>query len=186
MTVSWDEMVVVGTIARPHGLRGQVIVQPETDFPEDRFRHGAVVFLAPGEPGAVPRPISVKEARPHLGRLLVAFDGLERLEDAEALGRGELRVPPDALAALPPGHYYLHDLVGCAVTTVDGEPVGPVVRVEGGGAVGLLVVRGRFGEVLVPMAEEICVSIDLAARRIVVAPPEGLLELNAAPGGAGA
>jgi 16S rRNA processing protein RimM len=186
MTLRWDEMVVVGTIARLHGLRGQVIVQPETDFPEDRFRAGSVVFVAPHEPGAAPRPITLKDARPHVGRLLVAFEGVDRVEDAEALGRGELKVPAGDLAALPPGHFYLHDLVGCAVTTVDGEPVGPVVRVEGGGSVGLLVVRGRRGEILVPMAEEICVKIDVAARRIVLAPPEGLLELNAGPGGAGA
>lgn len=183
MTSPWDEMVVVGTIARPHGLRGQVIVQPETDFPEERFRAGGVVFAAPA-PGGEPRGLTVKEARWHLGRLLVAFDGIERLEDAESIGRGDLRVPADELPALPAGRYYLHDLVGCLVTTVGGETVGPVARVEGGGAVSLLVVRGRRGEVLVPLAETICVEIDVGARRIVVQPPEGLIELNSGPGGA--
>ena len=69
-------------------------------------------------------------------------------------------------------------LIGCIVETRAGETVGRVVRVEGGAAASLLVVQGRRREVLVPLAEEICVSIDPGARRIVIEPPEGLLDLN--------
>jgi 16S rRNA processing protein RimM len=152
-------MVLVGTVIRPHGLRGGVIVQPETDFPETRFQ--------------------LKDARPHGGRLLVAFDGIGSLTDAETLGRGELRVPAEQLASLPPGRFYHHDLLGCEVITTGGDPVGRVVRIEGTGTATVLVVRGGRGEILVPFAEAICPRVDIGARRITVAPPEGLLELNA-------
>jgi 16S rRNA processing protein RimM len=171
-------MVLVGTIVRSHGLRGSVIVQPETDFPERRFQAGSRLFVRP--PGTLsPRQVTVREARPHVGRLLVSFEGVESVEDAEALGRVGLRVPAAQLGVLPPGRYYHHDLLGCAVVTTVGDPVGVVVRIEGTGAATMLVVDGRRGEVLVPFAQDICPEVDLDARRITVAPPEGLLELNA-------
>jgi 16S rRNA processing protein RimM len=72
----------------------------------------------------------------------------------------------------------VHDLVGCAVETISGEPVGEVRRVEGGAGASVLSVEGRRGEVLVPLAADICVEVDIAGRRIRINPPEGLLELN--------
>jgi 16S rRNA processing protein RimM len=178
MSAPWEDMVTVGVIIRPHGLRGHVIVQPETDFPDERFAAGATVFAAPTAADAALRALEVKDARWHLGRLLVAFEGVERLEEAEQLGRGELRISPERLAVLPPGRFYHHQLVGCAVTTVGGEAVGTVTRIEGTGAASVLVISGRRADVLVPLAEGICAEIDVDGRRIVVAPPEGLLDLN--------
>jgi len=98
MSEGWDEMVVVGWIVRPHGLRGHVIVKPETDFPEERFRAGSIVFLGTS---AGPRALTVREARGHLGRLLVTFADVGSVEEAEALGRGDLRVESGRLAPLP-------------------------------------------------------------------------------------
>jgi 16S rRNA processing protein RimM len=90
----------------------------------------------------------------------------------------ELRVPVGELEPLPDGMFYRHDLVGCRVETAGGQAVGDVVKVEGDLGASRLVVDGPGGEVLVPLAQAICVVIDIAARRIVVDPPEGLLELN--------
>jgi 16S rRNA processing protein RimM len=170
-------MVLVGLVARPHGLRGHVVVQPETDFAGDRFGLGANLYYAADPASGVPRRLTVKESRWQAGRLIVLFDGLGTVEEAEALGRGELRVEPDALRPLPPGQFYHHDLVGCDVETVRGERVGRVAKVEEFGSATLLV-RGPRGEVLIPLAAEICVEIDVAARRIVVAAPDGLLDAN--------
>jgi 16S rRNA processing protein RimM len=89
-----------------------------------------------------------------------------------------LRVPEETLHALEPGTFYQHQLVGCAVETVAGVKVGTVSRVGGGAAGSLLTVNGDRGEVLVPMVADICVEIDVEARRIRIDPPEGLLELN--------
>ena len=76
---------------------------------------------------------------------------------------------------LSAGAYYVHDLVGCVVETILGEPT---TRVEGGAGASVLSVEGRGGEVLVPLAADICVEVDIGARRIRINPPEGLLELN--------
>jgi 16S rRNA processing protein RimM len=180
MNVPWDEMVLVGVIARAHGLRGDVVVRLETDFPDQRYRAGETLYASPAA-GAGPRALTVRAARWHGPRLLVAFEGIDRVEDAEALGRCELRIEPDRLPPLPPGQYYHHDLVGCEVVTVGGDRVGPVSRVEAQGPP-TLAVRGPRGEILIPLAAEICVEIDLAQRRIVVAPPDGLLDVNGTAG----
>lgn len=169
------DLVVVASIARPHGLRGQVVLNVATDFPDVRFAVGAVLHLVTG---GVMRELRVANVRYHRERPIVGFEGVERIEDAEALGRGELLARRDTLPALPEKVFFHDQLVGCTVETTAGEIVGRVVRVEGGVTASLLVVQGRGREVLVPLAEEICVGIDVAAGRIAIEPPEGLLDLN--------
>jgi len=171
----WDRMVLVGRIARPHGIRGQVIVTPETDFVEERFRDGAT-FWTRSDRGD--EELKVSTARVQNGRPVLGFEGFERIEDVERLAGLDLRIPEDSLLPLDAGTYYVHDLVGCAVETISGEPVGEVRRVEGGAGASVLSVAGRRGEVLVPLAADICVEVDIAGRRIRINPPEGLLELN--------
>ena len=173
--VDWDQMVLVGRIARPHGIRGQVIVTPETDFVEDRFQTGATFWTRSDRGDEV---LKVDSARVQNGRPVIGFEGFERVEDVERLAGLDLRIPEDSLAPLEAGAYYVHDLVGCAVETISGEPVGEVRRVEGGAGASVLSVEGRRGEVLVPLAADICVEVDIAGRRIRINPPAGLLELN--------
>ena len=109
---------------------------------------------------------------------MIGFEGFTRIEDVERLAGLDLRVPEDTLQPLAEGAYYVHDLVGCAVETVSGERVGEVQRVDGGAGASVLSIRGPRGEVLVPLAANICVEVDVAGRRIRINPPEGLLELN--------
>jgi 16S rRNA processing protein RimM len=97
---------------------------------------------------------------------------------AEALAGRELRVPLERLAPLPAGTFYRHDLIGCRVETLSGQSVGVVEDVEGTVEGSRLVVQGVRGEILIPLVAEICTAVDPAAKRIVVAPPDGLLELN--------
>lgn len=172
---AWEDLVLVGRIARPHGLRGEVVISPETDFVEERFRLGATLRTrgAGGE-----RQLTIRAVRLQGGRPVVAFEGVGRKEDAERLAGQELRIPEEALQPLGPGCFYHHDLVGCAVETMQGDRVGDVTRVEGGAGGSRLVVEGPNGEVLIPLAAEICVEIDVAARRIRVDPPDGLLDVN--------
>jgi 16S rRNA processing protein RimM len=174
--LEWSSMALVGRIARAHGLKGQVIVNAETDFPEARFQPGAELFV---ERGGRVEPLTITTARFHRERPVIGLRGIESVADAQPLAGLELRVPLDALAALPQGVFYRHDLIGCRVETTGGGTVGVVSDVEGTMAGSRLVVDGGGGEILVPLAAEICREIDPAAKRIVIAPPDGLIDLNA-------
>lgn len=171
----WDELVLVGRVTRPHGLRGHVVLAAETDFAEERFRPGATFRT---RVDGHEETLTLASARFQNGRPVVLVDGCERIEDVERLIGCELRVPEQALQPLEPGVYYEHQLVGCRVETVGGDIVGTVVRVQGGAAASLLMIDGSRGEVLVPLVQDICVAIDIDGRRITIAPPDGLLELN--------
>lgn len=168
------ELLLVGRVARAHGNKGQVIVNPETDFPGERFARGNRLVVDHGGQQVERRIASVRFQQ---GRPIIALDGVETMNDAEALAGAELKMPAGALAPLPGGTYYRHDLVGCEVRTKDGQVVGTVTDVEGSLERSRLVVAREGGELLVPMVETICVEVDPAARRIVIDPPEGLLDL---------
>jgi 16S rRNA processing protein RimM len=107
----------------------------------------------------------------------VGLEGFATISDADRLAGAELRVPEAEQVALPAGTYYHHQLIGCEVVTAAGEALGRVADVQGGGDATRLVVRGRRGEVLIPFVQEFC-DVDVAGKRIVVTPPEGLLEVN--------
>ena len=164
-------MAVVGRIARAHGNRGQVIVNLETDFPETRFQPGAELFVERGGKMETMRITSVRFQRDR--------PVIDTMNDAEALAGLELRVPADRLTPLPAGTFYRHDLIGCVVETRDGGSVGKVSGVEGTLGGSRLVIDGAHGEILIPLAHDICTTIDVDAKRIVIEPPDGLLDLNA-------
>jgi 16S rRNA processing protein RimM len=174
---NWDDAILIGVVARTHGNRGEVIVNAETDFPEERFREGAQLMtrLKDGSPATM----EVATMRMHQGRPVILFKGVASMNDAELLAGRELRIAEIEGAAelLGEGEYYHRDLIGCAVVTESGEPIGEVTAVEGDERATRLVVRSRRNEVLIPLADAIC-TVDLKGKRITVRPPEGLLELN--------
>lgn len=176
--VDWDALILVGTVARAQGNRGEVVVQAETDFPEERFATGASVWVRPV--GGTPGRRRIRAMRMHLGRPVLLLEGVAGMDDAEALAGAELRVTSEAQSPLPPGTYYHHELIGCEVVCADGRRVGLVTAVDGGAGVSRLVVRGPGGEVLIPLAVDICPEVDVRGRRIVVTPPDGLLDVNGA------
>ena len=118
IVADWETMVVVGQIARAHGNRGQVIVNPETDFPDVRFQEGAVLVALVGNDT---REVRIAGVRFKSGRPVIALDGVTTIDAAESLAGVKLMVPEAALSNLSPGTYYQHDLVGCLVTTVEGS-----------------------------------------------------------------
>ena len=166
--------LVVGRIGRAHGVRGEVAVEIRTDDPDRRFAPGSVLRRAGGD------PLTVVRARPHSGRLLVQFAGVDDRTSAEAL-RGTLLVVDSATAgATEPGEWWDHDLVGLVATDPDGAPLGEVTEVVHLPGNDLLAVRRPDDtEVLVPFVADIVPHVDVAAGRVVVAAPEGLLELGA-------
>lgn len=173
--MDWDDAILVGVIARTHGNRGEVIVNPETDFPEERFRKGARLWTR--RRGGAPAALDVVTMRMHQGRPVILFSGIGSMNDAELLAGQELRTDEVDTGPLDEGEFFHRDLIGCEVVTEAGEPVGRVTGVLDDSAQARLVVAGKRSELLIPLADEIC-TVDVAAKRITVRPPDGLLELN--------
>lgn len=177
-TPDWNGLVRVGQIVRPHGIRGAVVVAGDTDFGADRFAPGAPLWWLSA--GTASRA-TVRSGRPlgaeGDGRWVVTFEGVDDADQAELLRGRELRIAAEDRAPLPPGQFYLDDLVGCEVVTTEGLRVGPVVRLYEG-AQTVLGIDGSRGEVLVPFVDAIVRAVDPAERRIEIAPPAGLLEAN--------
>lgn len=171
-------MALVGRIARAHGIRGQVIVNPETDFPEDRFRPGAEVFINRGGAAGAIEKLTLTTARLQNGRPVIGVAGIDTMNDAQTLAGQELRVPVEWLAPLPEGTFYRHDLIGCRVETAGGDIIGVVDDVEGTLTGSRLVVKTSKGNVLIPLVGAMCTAIEPAAKRIVVDLPDGLLDVN--------
>jgi 16S rRNA processing protein RimM len=171
----WSRMVTVGRVVRPQGNRGEVVIQPDTDFGADRFRPGERVETTRDESIV---GLTVRSSREHDGRWIVGFEGVGSIGEAEALRGLELKIPADALRPLAADRHYVHDLVGCRVETLSHDVIGTIADVHLGAGTPLLVVEGSAGEVLVPFVDEFCKRIDVAARTVVIAPPNGLLGLN--------
>ncbi|MEX2270891.1 MAG: ribosome maturation factor RimM [Vicinamibacterales bacterium] len=170
----WEDMVLVGRIARPQGIRGEVIIDAETDFPEERFAEGGRVFI---ERDGTASPLAIADFRMHAGRPVVRFETIESMNEAETLRGRELRVPESELGALPENVWYHHQLLGSRVRTKDGRDVGTVVGIQGPTDRSILVIDGPEGNALVPLVAEFC-KVDVAARVVEIDPPEGLLEVN--------
>lgn len=169
-----EDLIGVARIARPQGLRGEVVADLLTDFPERFARLKEVrLKLASGE--IVVRRL--ERFRPHQGRIVLKFEECASIEEAELLRGASVLITREQLVPLPADTYYDFDLVGCLVVTVGGEELGRVVDVQNFGAAPLLVVEGEGSrELLIPLATSICAEIDVRRQRIVVDPPEGLLD----------
>ena len=169
------ELVLVARVARPRGVKGEVACDLLTDFPErfDRLEELVAVF-----PGGGRRRLKLEGHWFHGGRVVLKLAGYDSPEAAAALAGCELAVPESEAVELEEGEFYDWQLEGCRVETVEGREVGAVREVlHTGGEAPVLVIRDEGGrENLVPLAESICVEIDVAAKLIRVDAPEGLLE----------
>ena len=160
------ERLVVGRIAKAHGIRGEVAIDVISDAP-DRFAPGARVF-------AGDRALTVSAARAHQGRLLVLFESVPDRNTAETLQGIELTIPISEAQDLQEWSFYAHDLVGMTVVDEAGSTLGTMQRVDESPGGDLWVVRADGRDVLVPAVRDIVRKVDLDARRIVLHPPDGL------------
>lgn len=167
-------MLLVGIVHRPHGLKGEVSVEPRTEFP-DRFAAGVRVEWSRA---ADRRALTVRTARRHGARLLLAFDGVEDVDRARELSGGDLSVPDEEAAPAPEGFLYSHRIEGWRCEDVSGNLAGTVRGLERTPAGPLLSIDTASGrEALIPFVAPIVVAVDEEGRRIVIDPPEGLLDL---------
>lgn len=179
-----SKYVTLARILRPQGRRGEIAAEILTDFP-GRLANLKSAYLWDGNAARRSAGIvSFRQSTSRGGQAIFHFDGSNSISDAEKLVGLQVQVPIEDRVALPAGSYFLSDLIGCEVFADGGRRVGVVSDVEATGensrGTALLVVESPSGEILIPLAVEICTSIDLAARRIEISPPEGLLELNQA------
>jgi 16S rRNA processing protein RimM len=179
------EPVTLARILRPWGRHGEVAAEILTDFPE-RLTEMREVWLA--DEHSAPRPAKIISCRLHLGQAIFHFNGIQTISDAETLRGLEVQIPLGERVRLGEGRYFIADLVGCQVWEHGATaPLGAVQEVQRAGEEHRsrlpeswnLVVAAPAGELLIPLAAEICTRIDTAARRIEVRLPEGLRELNA-------
>ena len=163
------DLITVGEVTRPSGVHGAVRVLPVTDFP-DHLLALREVTLVQGQTG---RPARVERAE-RAGRFVVMkFAGINSPRDARALVGATLRIPPEDAHPLPPGQFYIFQIVGLRVRTPDGHLLGEVVEVLRTGHNDVYAVRPQAGPVLLlPAVAGVIERIDLAAGEIVACPPE--------------
>jgi 16S rRNA processing protein RimM len=172
--VTREDLVVVGRLARPHGLRGEMSVEVLTDFP-GRFVPG-LALAATDASGSRRRSLVVSTVRAAGVRLLIAFEGVGTRTDAEGLQGLDLAVPAGSEVPRPAGYVYHFDVEGCRAVDRAGRELGLVTGLSDVGGRSLLELRTPAGEREVPFVEPIVVSVDLEARTVVLDPPAGLLD----------
>jgi len=169
-------LVAVGEVLRPWGLQGEVRVKPLTDHPKERFRALSECVLWEPVPDRR-ETCRIASCRFEGQTVLVRMEGVTSPEDARRFTGRLLAVALEDVLPAPEGHFYAWEMAGAAVETRDGRRVGEFVRVEGSEGQPLWVVAEGGREHLVPAVPEIVVEVNVKKRRIVIDPPEGLLEL---------
>lgn len=167
---------MVARIIRAHGVNGGLLLRSETDHADEVLAPGRVLEVEDPRPG-LPERLTVREAGPHRTGWLLRVEELTDRTLAEQYAGRNLRLGEDQLRALAEDEYFLHDLVGLEVVTEAGEALGEVGRVYETAAAPILGVGVSGRERLIPFRREMVREVDLAAGRLVVELPEGLLDI---------
>lgn len=170
--------IAIGILRKAHGVRGEASIEPWTDS-LDRFEElESVTLVSPDEKQT--RDIAIESWRPHAGRALVKFAGIDSPEDVQRLQNWTIEIPEDQARELEEDEYFLHDLIGLTLFDADGANRGVVVDVlEGGGGLLLSVKRPDGKTFELPFAADLCTEIDVKAKKMIVSLPEGLDDLDA-------
>jgi 16S rRNA processing protein RimM len=163
-----EQLVAVGRVLRPHGVRGDLLLQAITDFPE-RLSEVDTVYV-----GEAAEPHPLQGARLHRNQLLLHLADCHDRDCAEAY-RGQLiQIRVDSVPPLPKGRYYHHEVLGLEVVTDEGETLGPVADILETGANDVWVVRAEGGEILLPAIKSVILKVDVAEGRVTVHLMDGL------------
>ncbi|MEP6849697.1 MAG: ribosome maturation factor RimM [Acidobacteriota bacterium] len=168
-----EELVAIARIVRPRALRGELVAEILTDFPErfESLRDVILVF-----PDGTQGELKIEEHWFQKDRIILKFAGYDSIESVAALRDAEICISEADAVELADGEYFDWQLAGCRVTTVDDRDIGVVSGIMRTGGTEILSVTGPEKEFLIPFAESICPEVDIEEKRIVIDPPEGLLE----------
>lgn len=167
-----EELVAVARLKKPRGLKGEIVADILTDFPE---RFEGLTEVTAVMPDATRRKLKIEDHWFQSGRVVLKFSDIDTPEAAESLRDAEICVSEKEAVELESDEFYDWQLTGCVVKTIDGTEIGTVRELMRTGATEILVVDGER-EHLIPFAKAICTKVDIENKVIVVDPPEGLLE----------
>jgi len=167
-----EDLVAVARIVRPRGIKGELVAELLTDFP-DRF--DGLETVSGVMPSGETLSLKIEDHWFQNGRVVLKFAGYDTIEAGETLRNTEICVPESDAVELDDDEYFDWQLEGCRVETIGGETIGEVSEVMRPGGTELLVVKGDKDH-LIPFANAICVEVDIENKLIRIDPPEGLLE----------
>lgn len=169
-----DDLLLIGFVAAPFGVRGQLKVKGFTDRPDYIARHVRTLYLQLAGQQSAYQLARLHEHKP--GLLIMTLQGVSDRNAADALRGAEIYIREADAAPLDTDEYFIHQLIGLKALTPDGQPIGTVreVLTTGAGEV-LVIARPDQPDALVPMVRDFIASLDLAAGQVVINPIEGLL-----------
>ena len=167
------ELVAIAKLIKSRGLRGELVANVLTDFPERFDALETVIALLPN---GTRRELKIEKFWFQKGRIVLKFADFDSIETAETLRGAEICVPEDEAIELEADEFFDWQLAGCEVETIEGEKIGRVKELLRTGGTEILVVQGETKEYLIPFAETICISVDIENKLIKIDAPEGLLE----------
>ena len=167
------ELVAIARIAKPRALRGELVADVLTDFPE---RFDGLETVIGVLPAGERLDLKIEDSWFQKDRIVLKFEGYDSIESAETLRNAEICVAESEAVELGEDEFFDWELIDCRVETVNWEKIGKVREVMRTGGTEVLIVANLEKEFLIPFAETICVEVDVERKFIVIDPPEGLLD----------
>lgn len=165
----------VGKIVNTHSLKGEVKVISSTDFEEERFKKGSKLLITRGN--QLIREVIVESYRNHKNFLLVKFEGIDSVEEAEKLKNLQIKIDSDEVGELEENEFYFHEIIGCQVFDENDRNLGEIIDILTPGANDVWVIKGEEGkEILIPYIEDVVKQIDIINKKVNIEVMEGLID----------
>ncbi len=165
----------VGKIVNTHSLKGEVKVISSTDFEEERFKKGSELLITRGN--QLIREVVVQSYRNHKNFLLVKFEGIDSVEEAEKLKNLQIKIDSDEVGELEENEFYFHQIIGCEVFDENDKNLGEIIDILTPGANDVWVIKGENGkEILIPYIEDVVKKIDITSKKVNIEVMEGLID----------
>lgn len=169
--------LLVGKIVNTHGVRGELKIVPQTDFPEERFAKGSVLYAFTSASSEQGEQLKVQASRIHKGTWIVKFEEYNNINDVLRFKGGVLKVSKADQVELEDGQYYYHEIIGCEVFTENGDRLGSVKEILAPAANDVWVVKREGNkDLLIPVIDEVVLDVDIVQKRITIHVLEGLLD----------
>ena len=164
----------VGKIVNTHSLKGEVKVISSTDFEEERFKKGSKLLITRGN--QLIREVVVESYRNHKNFLLVKFEEIDSVEEAEKLKNLQIKIDSTEVGELEENEFYFHEIIGCQVFDENDKNLGEIIDILTPGANDVWVIKGENGkEILIPYIEDVVKQIDITNKKVNIEVMEGLI-----------